>query len=122
MHPNLEIEQIEEENYFFKFSKYQEALLKLYEDNPNFVYPAHRLTEIRKFTERGLEDFSISRLKEKMPWGVPVPDDEAHVMYVWFDALVNYISTLGWPDKKYTEWWPGVQIAGKDNLRQQSNM
>ena len=122
VHPNLDIESIEEENYFFKFSKYQNALLELYEKRPTFVRPAHRLTEIRKFTERGLEDFSISRLKEKMPWGVPVPDDEDHVMYVWFDALVNYISTLGWPDKKYAEWWPGVQIAGTDNLRQQSNM
>ncbi len=122
VHPNLDVEQIEEENYFFKFSKYQDALLDLYNKRPNFVHPPHRLTEIRKFTERGLEDFSISRLKEKMPWGVPVPDDEDHVMYVWFDALVNYISTLGWPDKKYADWWPGVQIAGKDNLRQQSNM
>ncbi len=122
IHPNLDIELIEEENYFFKFSKYQDALLELYKNNPNFVRPTHRLTEIRKFTERGLKDFSISRLREKMPWGVPVPGDEDHVMYVWFDALVNYISTLGWPEKKYTDWWPGVQIAGTDNLRQQSNM
>lgn len=122
VHPNLNIELIEEENYFFKFSKYQDSLLKLYNDNPTFVRPSHRLTEIRKFTERGLQDFSISRLKEKMPWGVPVPGDDGHVMYVWFDALVNYLSTLGWPEEKYTEWWPGVQIAGTDNLRQQSNM
>jgi methionyl-tRNA synthetase len=84
--------------------------------------PSHRLTEIRNFTEKGLDDFSISRLKEKMPWGIPVPDDSDHVMYVWFDALVNYISTLGWPDDSFNECWPGVQIAGKDNLRQQSNM
>lgn len=122
IHPNLELELIDEENYFFKFSKYQDSLLKLYKDNPNFVRPAHRLTEIQKFTERGLEDFSISRIKEKMPWGVPVPDDEEHVMYVWFDALVNYVSTLGWPARAFNDWWPGVQIAGKDNLRQQSNM
>jgi len=121
-HPTTELDLIDEENYFFRFSKYQDALLKLYEENPEFVVPAHRQNEIRSFVERGLQDFSISRLKDKMPWGVPVPGDEEHVMYVWFDALVNYISTLGWPDEKYTEWWPSVQFAGKDNLRQQSAM
>lgn len=124
IHPNLEIEIIEEENYFFRYSRYGEALLKLYKERPDFVLPSHRLTEIAKFTEGGLEDFSISRLKEKMPWGVPVPEDEDHVMYVWFDALINYISTLGWPEdeKSFEELWPGSQIAGKDNLRQQSSM
>ncbi len=124
IHPNMDMEKIDEENYFFRFSKYQEALLKLYKDRPDFVLPAHRLTEIQKFVERGLEDFSISRLKSKMPWGVPVPDDSEQVMYVWFDALINYISTLGWPhdEENFKKWWPGVQIAGKDNLRQQSAM
>ncbi|MBT7703650.1 methionine--tRNA ligase [Candidatus Peregrinibacteria bacterium] len=124
MHPNLEIEIIEEENYFFKYSRYEEALLKLYKEQPDFVLPRHRLTEIANFTEKGLEDFSISRLKEKMPWGVPVPGDEEHVMYVWFDALINYISTLGWPEDEanFEKLWPGWQIAGKDNLRQQSSM
>jgi methionyl-tRNA synthetase len=96
----------------------------LYKDNPQFVLPAHRLTEIKNFVEAGLQDFSISRLKSKMPWGVAVPDDEEQVMYVWFDALVNYISTLGWPQDEdaFAQWWPGVQVAGKDNLRQQSAM
>ncbi|KKT75695.1 MAG: Methionine-tRNA ligase [Candidatus Peregrinibacteria bacterium GW2011_GWA2_44_7] len=123
VHPSLEMESIDEENYFFKFSNYQHALLELYDSRPDFVLPSHRLTEVKRFTEGGLEDFSISRLKSKMPWGVPVPDDEAHVMYVWFDALVNYISTLGWPEGgDFEMYWPGVQIAGKDNLRQQSNM
>ncbi len=122
LHPNLVIENISEENYFFKFTKYQEPLLKLYTEYPEFVVPAHRLKEIKTFVEGGLQDFSISRLKEKMPWGVPVPDDEAQVMYVWFDALVNYISCLGWPDKKFSDWWPSIQFAGKDNLRQQSAM
>ncbi len=122
VHPNMEIELIEEENYFFRFSKYGEKLLKLYEDRPDFVVPRHRLNEIKSFVKRGLKDFSVSRLKEKMPWGIPVPDDDKHVMYVWFDALVNYISTLGWPDDIYKEWWPSVQFAGKDNLRQQSAM
>ncbi len=122
VHPNLDMEVIEEENYFFKYSRYQEPLLKLYKERPDLVMPSHRLTEIQKFTENGLEDFSISRLKEKMPWGIEVPGDSDHVMYVWFDALINYISTLGWPNEKYKDWWPCWQIAGKDNLRQQSSM
>jgi len=124
LHPHNELELISEENYFFRWSKYQDRLLALYKENPHFVVPAHRLTEIKKFVERGLEDFSISRLREKMPWGVPVPGDEAHVMYVWFDALVNYISCLGWPesDSQMKTFWPGIQVAGKDNLRQQSAM
>lgn len=124
IHPNLEIELIEEENYFFAFSKYKEKLLKLYEDNPDFVVPPKRQKEITAFVKKGLRDFSVSRLKSKMPWGIDVPGDPKHVMYVWFDALVNYISTLGWPDKldTFERYWPGIQIAGKDNLRQQSAM
>lgn len=123
LHPNLEIEIIDEENYFFRFSKYQTALLELY-DNTNFVVPAGRLKEIKTFVAGGLQDFSISRLASKMPWGIPVPDDPDQVMYVWFDALVNYISALGWPEdeQKFNAWWPAVQFAGKDNLRQQSAM
>lgn len=123
IHPNSELETIDEENYFFRYSKYQKQLLELYKNNPEFVVPASRLNEIIKFTERGLVDFSISRLREKMPWGVAVPGDSEQIMYVWFDALVNYISAIGYPDDpKWKQWWPGVQIAGKDNLRQQSSM
>ncbi len=124
LHPNKDIEQREEENYFFRFSKYAETLLNHYKTHPDFVKPAHRLKEINSFVAQGLQDFSISRLKAKMSWGIPVPNDPDHVMYVWFDALINYISTLGWPDEntEYTEFWPGVQLAGKDNLRQQSAM
>ncbi len=123
IHPKLEIENRDEENYFFRWSKYQDALLKHYKENPQFVMPESRLHEITKFVEGGLQDFSISRLKEKMPWGISVPGDEAHVMYVWFDALVNYISTLGWPASgDFETYWPSVQVAGKDNLRQQSAM
>lgn len=124
IHPNAELEIIEEENYFFKYSKYQQKLLDLYKNNSEFVLPQSKQNEIRQFTERGLEDFSISRLKDKMPWGVPVPGDDKQVMYVWFDALVNYVSCLGWPEdgKKFKELWPGLQVAGKDNLRQQTSM
>src|SRR3989344_393556 len=121
VHPSLTLEIIEEENYFFRFSKYQEKLLAFYNDNPDFVIPQSRYNELTSFVKRGLEDFSISRLKKKMPWGVDVPGDSKQVMYVWFDALVNYISTIGWPTdmKRFETWWPVVQIAGKDNLRQQ---
>ncbi|MCH8050087.1 methionine--tRNA ligase [Patescibacteria group bacterium] len=130
IHQNLELEIIEEENYFFKFSEFGDKLLDFYKNNPEFVVPNSRFNEIKKFVERGLKDFSISRLKEKMPWGVEVPGDSDHIMYVWFDALTGYISTLGWPEdnKKFKEFWGtlekpnAIQIAGKDNLRQQSAM
>lgn len=123
-HPNMPIETVEEENYFFRFSKYQDKLLSLYDERPDFVVPKNRLAEIRNFVASGLQDFSISRLASKMSWGIPVPGDGEHVMYVWFDALANYITTLGWPEDEtnFRKFWPGLQIAGKDNLRQQSAM
>ncbi len=125
-HPNREIEFIDEENYFFKFSAFQDELLEFYKLNPNFVVPDFRFNEIKRFIERGLQDFSISRLKTKMPWGISVPGDDDHVMYVWFDALVSYISTLGWPDNElFSEYWDSgntIQYCGKDNLRQQTAM
>ncbi len=120
-------ELIEEENYFFKLSSFEEKLMKFYEANPDFVVPFYRLNELKEFVRNGLKDFSISRLKTKMPWGVEVPGDSEHVMYVWFDALVNYISTLGWPDRqddfqKYWESGTPVQYCGKDNIRFQGLM
>jgi len=125
-HPGKDLEIIDEENYFFAFSKFEEKLLELYKNNPNFVVPEFRLQEITNFVSGGLQDFSISRLKEKMSWGVPVPEDDDQVMYVWFDALANYISCLGWSTEDETQfesfWANGntVQMCGKDNLRQQS--
>jgi len=98
LHPHQEIEVIQEENYFFKFSAFGQKLLDLYKSNPALVVPDFRFNEIRAFVERGLDDFSISRLKSKMSWGIAVPDDPDQVMYVWFDALVNYISCIGWPE------------------------
>lgn len=126
-HPNRDLEEREEENYFFKLSNYEDQLLDLYKNNPQLVTPDYRLNEVKEFVKGGLKDFSISRLKEKMSWGIPVPGDDDHVMYVWFDALVNYISTLGWPDDtdNFEKYWTNgtpVQYAGKDNLRQQSLM
>lgn len=124
IHPNRDIEIIKEENYFFAFSKLEDKLKELYKSNPTLVIPDFRFNEIKAFVDRGLEDFSISRLKSKMSWGVPVPGDDDHVMYVWFDALTSYISTLGWPDAAgdFRYWKEGtpVQYCGKDNLRQQS--
>ncbi|MDB5239204.1 MAG: metG [Candidatus Parcubacteria bacterium] len=135
LHPLTELEIIQEENYFFKWSAFQQKLLDLYAERPDFVIPDFRFNEIKAFVERGLEDFSISRIKSKMPWGIPVPGDEDQVMYVWFDALVDYISAIGWPDDEvqgknekgaFKKWWMEtggvVQYCGKDNLRQQSAM
>lgn len=124
LHAKNPIELRAEENYFFAFSKFQKPLLDLYKKNPIFVLPNSKLHEIELFVSGGLQDFSISRLKSKMPWGIPVPNDPDHVMYVWFDALINYISTVKWPgnETEFNSWWPGIQVAGKDNLRQQSAM
>ncbi len=127
LHLNRELETIDEENYFFKFSAFGEKLQKFYEDNPNFVIPSFRFNEMKEFVKSGLEDFSISRLKSKMAWGIPVPNDPEHVMYVWFDALVNYISTLGWPEniEIFEKFWKNgtpTQYCGKDNTRFQAVM
>ena len=135
VHPNRDIEIIDEENYFFKLSALADQLYTLFESNPQIVIPESRLNEMKEFVKRGLEDFSISRLKVKMPWGIDVPEDNDHVMYVWFDALTNYISTLGWPENENDEkkgngeignfnkyWRDGipVQYCGKDNTRFQA--
>lgn len=126
IHPLRELETIDEENYFFAFSKFQEPLLKFYEQNPNFVIPDFRYNEVVAFVKRGLDDFSVSRLKSKMPWGIPVLDDPDHVMYVWFDALTNYINTLGWPNgENFNKYWidgSPTQYCGKDNTRFQAVM
>lgn len=132
IHLGKPVELIDEENYFFKLKSFEKQLLELYENNPNFVLPDFRLNEIKSFVERGLEDFSISRVASKMPWGIAVPGDPDQVIYVWFDALVNYISTLGWPDQikekeadLFDKFWVNgtpTQYCGKDNLRQQSAM
>ena len=127
VHTNLALEEIAEENYFFRFSKYQNALLS-YLGEESTVLPEWRRQEAIAFVEAGLEDFSISREKARLSWGIPVPEDEDQVMYVWFDALTNYLSTLGWPTdseglfKKYWEEGTTLQMAGKDQIRFQSLM
>ncbi len=130
IHPQRDIEIREEENYFFKFSAFGTKLLELYDTKGHVIVPEFRMNEMREFIKpdgSGLQDFSISRLKTKMPWGIPVPNDETQVMYVWFDALVNYISTLGWPEdgKTFDTYWKNgtpTQYCGKDNTRFQSVM
>ena len=127
LHPGQPVELIKEENYFFKYSEFTSKLLDFYEKNPNFIVPDFRFNEIKSFVKNGLQDFSISRLKSKMSWGIAVPDDPDHVMYVWFDALVNYISTLGWPEnaEQFEKYWVRgnpTQYCGKDNTRFQGAM
>ncbi len=110
-HSQLEPEVIEEENWFFKLSQFQDRLLDWYEKNPKFVQPDFRFNEIKSLVENGLEDVSISRSREKLPWGILVPNDDSHVMYVWFDALTNYL----YPGE---QWRPAdLHIIGKDILR-----
>ncbi len=126
-HLDKKLKIINEENYFFKYSEFGDKLLKFYENNPNFIIPGFRFNEIKNFVKSGLHDFSISRLKEKMPWGIPIPEDDTQVMYVWFDALVNYISTLGWPNdmENFEKYWINgnpTQYCGKDNTRFQGAM
>jgi len=125
-HPGQKPIEIEEENYFFALSKYQEKLEK-YLSREGVVVPEWRRLEALNFVKSGLEDFSISRQKDRLPWGIPVPGDDSQVMYVWFDALINYISTLGWPDDKgdFEKYWSDaetLQLAGKDQVRFQSVM
>jgi len=113
-------ELVSEECYFFKLSKYQDRLLKFYEDNPDFVVPKERLKEVINFVKSGLKDLSISRTK--VSWGIPFPQDEAHVAYVWADALNNYITAIGYlqPEKQenFAYWWPAdLHIMAKDILR-----
>jgi methionyl-tRNA synthetase len=120
-----EPEEVEEENYFFKLSNYQSYLLE-YLARQGSVVPDFRRQEGINFVQKGLEDLSISREKTRMDWGVQVPGDDNHVMYVWFDALTNYISTLGWPEDvagKFEKFWnegETLQLAGKDQIRFQS--
>lgn len=114
---NKEPELLEEENYFFKLSKYQEPLEFLFEKNKNFVYPESRYNEMYNVLKSGLDDVSISRSKDKLPWGIPVPGDETQVMYVWFDALTNYVTALGYSEdeKLLKKYWPAdAHVIGKE--------
>ncbi len=113
-------EKVKEESYFFRLSKYQDKLLKLYEENPSFIQPDYRRNEVVSFVKQGLKDLSVSRPKSRVKWGIPVPFDPEHTIYVWFDALTNYLTGVGYPDntEMFREFWPAdVHIVGKDILR-----
>jgi methionyl-tRNA synthetase len=111
LHPTRELEEIKEENYFFAWSKYQDFLTDLITNNPEFIKPESQRKNMLGFLKEGLTDIAISRPITKVGWGIPVPDDPTQVIYVWFDALINYIS--GAP-----EYWPAtLHILGKDNVR-----
>ena len=107
-----------EPSYFFRLSAWQDRLLKLYEDHPEFIAPASRRAEVMSFVRGGLRDLSISRTT--FNWGIPVPDAPGHVMYVWLDALNNYVTACGFPDEDAARWrfWPAdVHFVGKDIIR-----
>ena len=114
-----EVEWVEEPSYFFRLSKWQDRLLEFYEANPDFIKPASRRNEVISFVKGGLKDLSVSRTT--FNWGVPVPGDDAHIMYVWLDALTNYLTAVGYPDQSadsFEKFWPAdLHMVGKDILR-----
>lgn len=114
-----DVEWVTEPSYFFRLSKWQDRLLEFYQENPDFIAPEGRRNEVLRFVEGGLHDLSVSRTSFK--WGIPVPDDPGHVMYVWLDALTNYIAALGYPDQENADfkgfWDNSLHVVGKDILR-----
>ncbi|MBC6473021.1 MAG: methionine--tRNA ligase [Hormoscilla sp. GM102CHS1] len=122
IHPNVKTEWRDEQNYFFRLSKYQQQLEALYKERPDFIRPESRRNEMLGFVKRGLQDFSISRVN--LDWGIPVPADSDHTIYVWFDALLGYVTALLEPEEPPTlanalaKWWPiSLHLIGKDILR-----
>ena len=112
------VEHVEEENYFFRLSRFEQRLIDWYSSHPGAVVPDHRVNEVLGFIKQGLQDFSVSR--KTLTWGIPLPFDESHVAYVWFDALANYITAIGYgtDEKKFNEWWPvNHHLIGKDIIR-----
>jgi methionyl-tRNA synthetase len=117
------LDRVSEDGYFFRLSDYDDALLALYESRPDFVQPEVRKNEVTSFVRGGLQDLSVSRLRSSVSWGVPVPDDPEHTMYVWFDALTNYITAIGFGNEEreravgFEKFWPALHLVGKDILR-----
>ncbi|MCS6983400.1 MAG: methionine--tRNA ligase [Candidatus Absconditabacterales bacterium] len=121
-HPGQKLVQMEEENYFFLMSHLRDRLLAWFDAHPDFLYPKSKREELRNYL-LDLEDLSISRRRETLNRGVPVPDDDDHVMYVWFDALSNYIGACGYPDPSFVDWRSqSIQFCGPDNLRFQGGI
>jgi methionyl-tRNA synthetase len=116
VHPNRDIVWTEEENWFFRLSRYAERLLKHYDENPHFIEPESRLNEIRNLVEGGLDDISVSRAR--LRWGIAWPDEPGTTVYVWIDALTNYLSAIGFPDERFEQYWPAAyHVVGKDITR-----
>jgi methionyl-tRNA synthetase len=112
------VDAVEEENYFFRLSRFEDRLLQWYADHPQAITPSHRMNEVIGFIKQGLNDFSVSR--KTLTWGIPLPFDDSHVAYVWFDALSNYITALGYgsDDENFANWWPvDFHLIGKDIIR-----
>jgi len=117
-HPTLDIQEISEENYFFKLSKYSDKIKKLIESDKLKICPVKWKNDFLGLIKDGLTDVSFSRDNKHLPWGIPVPGDANQVMYVWCDALTNYLTGIGYPNKKYEKYWPAdVHVVGKDMLR-----
>ena len=112
-----EVTEITEKNYFFKLGKYQDWLLEFLQENPNFILPSHRQNQVIEFLSEPLNDLCISRPKERLSWGIPLPFDQEYVTYVWFDALVNYVSAADFGEKTFSSIWPAdLHVIGKDIL------
>ena len=119
LHPNRQIQHIKEENYFFRLSKYEKALKELYAKDPEFTVPETRRNEVLGWLDRGLKDISVSRGRS-LEWGIPWPGEPGHTVYVWFDALINYVTGVGFgsDEKKFAKWWPAdVHVIGLDISR-----
>lgn len=120
---NIPLDRVAEESYFFRLSDYAESLLELYESPPDFIRPESRRNEVVSFVRGGLQDLSVSRLKTSVSWGIPVPDDPSHTIYLWIDALSNYITAIGFgneerePHAGFEKFWPAMHIIGKDIIR-----
>jgi len=117
------LDRVSEESYFFRLSDYGEALIELYESRPDFIRPDSRRNEVMSFVQGGLQDLSVSRVRSSVKWGIPVPDDSSHSIYVWFDALTNYITAVGYGNEEreravgFEKFWPALHLVGKDILR-----
>jgi methionyl-tRNA synthetase len=117
------LDRVSEDSYFFRLSDYGDALIELYETRPDFIRPEARRNEVMSFVRGGLQDLSVSRLRSSVGWGIPVPGDPAHTIYVWFDALTNYITAIGYGNEEreravgFENFWPALHLVGKDILR-----
>lgn len=122
METGKEVEWTSENNYHFRLSALKDRLLAFYKQNPNFVVPAARMSDVVQAVESGLTDLSISRPAERLSWGVPVPDDQSQTIYVWLDALINYLTKANYPfqvpgEEESAGWPADVHVVGKDIVR-----